>query len=263
MCATTVEFKNCPLEDVVFDIHFDSITDFKFTDLGKIANLYTGDFPKIREMPPIPSQIEPFDAPPQVQQFQVQVGQSPQTPRLWLLAEDEASLVQFQSDRFIFNWRCQNQQNAYPSFEELFRQYKDLVCKLSESIKQHFRCELRVRQIELRYINQISHGELARLEDVFTFLETPFQKLEGFEASFGELIVDEMGHPNGRLVCELRSGFVETDDHWLSLTVRARPTSLDMADVFEAFNRAHRKIVESFVSLTTEKAHKIWEKVDG
>jgi len=261
MCANTVKFKNCPLEEVVFDIHFDSIPDFKFTDFAKIANLYAGDFPIIREMPPIPSQIEPFDAPPQFQQFQVQVGQSLQSPRLWLLAEDEASLVQFQSDRFIFNWRRQDQQNAYPSFEELFPQYKDLVCKLSESIKQHFGCELGVRQLELRYVNQISHGALVRLEDVFTFLKTPLEKLEGFESSFGEVIIDEKHHPNGRLVCEARSGFGQPDEHWFNLTVKAKPASTSMIDVFKSFDEAHEILVEKFVSLTTDNAHKIWGRV--
>ena len=261
MPSQKLKFTNPPVEEVVFDLHFERLSSVQFVHLAEIWNLYKADFPNVQEMPPLPPSIEDFEAPLQQQNLAFKVSNEVNFPRLWFLAEDDASLIQFQPDRFIYNWRKREASPQYPSYSRISPLFKELVRQFSSWIEDELDAEFKILQIELRYINSISHQDLQRLDEIFSIFDRLSIAMEGLQFSSVQPVHSDPDRRVGRILTELNSSLSDNDNshiHWLSLTGKGKPDSESLVDAMKLMDIMHDVLTNHFIEISTDKAKRIW-----
>ena len=261
MPSQKVKFTNPPVEEVVFDLHLKRLDSIQFVHLAEIWNLYRSDFPNVQEMPPLPTSSEDFEAPWQQQNLALTVSNEVNFPHLWFLAEDDASLIQFQPDRFIYNWRKREALPQYPSYSRILPLFEKLARQLGSWVEGELDAKFNIRQIEIRYINSISHQELQSLDDISSIFGRLNFALEGLQ--FSSVQPEHHGHERrvGRVLTELNSSRSDDDKsyvHWLSLTGKGRPDSESLSDAMKLMDFMHEVLTNHFAEISTDKAKRIW-----
>jgi uncharacterized protein (TIGR04255 family) len=267
-------FDNPPLAEVVVGIQFERIPALTSARIGELWRQYAKEYPKTEDQAPLPPIRERFETSgPQPILFQVQAGY--QTPRVWLISEDSTRLLQIQPDRFIFNWRKSDDENKYPRFsvvkDTFFKELKIFV----KYLDTHKIGDLNVMYCEVSYINHIkpnelwkTHADVGVIFPTFAKLNRSTANIELEESGFNILyhILDASKKPVGRLRIVNEPRYIinpQQPIYHLDLTARGYPLGeRDIAGVEKFIDVAHREIVTGFVSVTSDKMHKIWERTD-
>jgi len=267
MRSQKLKFTNPPVEEVVFDLHFERLNAIQFDHLSEFRDLYKSDFPNVQEMPLLPPSIENFEALPQRQNIAFSVGDDGSYPRLWFLVADDATLIQVQPDRFIYNWRKREGALEYPSYSTISPLFRRLALRFSLWVEEELRKEFRIQQIELRYINSISNPELKQLDEIFSFFPPMSIPLEGLQLSLIQPIHDGFNKKIGRVVTELNSSRPDIHvgfNHWLSLTGTSKPESENLVEAMKSIDFVHDVLIDHFMTISTDRAKAIWaQQIDG
>jgi uncharacterized protein (TIGR04255 family) len=185
--------------------------------------------------------------------------------RFWFLSEDETELLQFQHDRFHHNWRkVPSLDNPYPRFEKMIERFQEELLQLNTYFSKNFDQSLVINQCEISYVNHIStEGHDRPWEDIFSFLRFSGEKPEDIGCKFRHEMLSGEDQPIGRLTVEAANGVSQTGSPIVVFTLTARgapeqPTT-EAALRFLSFGRL--MIVRMFTELTTDSAHKRWERV--
>ncbi len=259
------DFGNPPLNEVVLGIQFAPAAGYQQIRAGEVWGLFKDEFPLVEELPPLVPSFETFGLPPRPSVgFGVITGA--QHDRFWFLSSNKDELIQFQQDRLLHNWRkVGDQTNEYPRFEKMIARFQDEARTLETYFSTLSPQKLSCNQAEISYINHIRIGEEGGLHsatEVFSFLNFPEPEPEEVSASFRRIILDESGNPVGRLTCELNSA-IDIERHKiliLNLTARGMPTGSDIDAAIHFLVHGRDVVVNEFAAITTEKAHKIWER---
>jgi hypothetical protein len=96
------------------------------------------------------------------------------------------------------------------------------------------------------------------------FLSFPKNQPDDFLIDFREVINDDDGKPRGRLYVEAALAYLPdgNDVILLTLSVRGAPSDADIKSAMDFFSMGRNVIVRRFAQLTTEQAHKEWERVN-
>jgi uncharacterized protein (TIGR04255 family) len=188
--------------------------------------------------------------------------------------EDQRQLIQFQPDRFIYNWRKIGSTSGadYPRYETIRSRFVEQYQKLKSFLSSQNIGDIVPNQCEITYVNHIhleedegsvaSLGEVIRLwkdpppagalspvEDARFLFRVPLQTTEG--SFLGRLTV--AAEPAGR---QDKIGLVR-----LTLTTRGIPLQPTDEGILQFIDLGRDRIVRAFTEITTERMHQRWGRL--
>jgi uncharacterized protein (TIGR04255 family) len=251
-------YKKPPINEVVCGLRFHTPDKLRIPHIGLLWNKFRIDYPNIQHAPPIAST-----------KGELVIDPATNLPiqRVWFINESDDQLVQFQFDRFYFNWR--RRQSDYPRYPHVIKHFEKILNIIVSSFKEFRIGDLNPIEYELSYINHIQKGEgwemlgdLSKIFSDFTWVQREERFLhnpENFAWRTEFLIPEKMGH----LVVTLNQATRIEDKiplFVLELKARGIGESTDKKTFHKWFDVAHEWIVRGFTDLTTPYIHKLWER---
>lgn len=251
-------YKKPPVNEVVCGMRFQSPDKLRIPHIGLLWNKFRADYPNIQHAPPI------VDAKGGIQ-IDRETGMP--IPRVWFINESDDQLIQFQFDRFYFNWR--RKQGEYPRYPHVIRNFESVLNTIDVFFREHSLGELSPVEYELNYINHIPKGEgwntIEDIPKIFSdfiwgrktsrFLPNP----SGIAWKTEFPLQEKMG----RLVVTLNQATRIEDKvplFVLELKANGFDDSADKKAFRKWFDVAHEWIVRGFTDITTPEIHQIWER---
>ncbi len=244
--APLPKFSAPPINEVVAGVFHSAIDGFRLPHFGLFWDRVKNQFPRCEHAPPL--------APPGV-------PEGLPWPRVWLLGDDQTTLLQLQRDCFLFNWRRVVGDESYPHYSEVidsFRRYRD-----------EFACFLRDQELappgihhcELSYINHIPAGEIwQNPSEIGNFMpDLKWREMERFlpdPESAAWKGVFALPEDYGSLTVSLSHRTRNTDGaplYVLDLSAKGLGGDRGETRIAEWFETAHEWIVRGFCDLTDER----------
>lgn len=254
------DFTKPPLNEVVLGIQFNAVQGFMQIHAHDVWDLFRKEYPLVEEMPLLPPQFETFGRPgaPQINFFPMSQGS-----RFWFLSPDKDELLQFQSDKFLHNWRqVEDQKNSYPRFEAVYDKFSHELRLLHRHFLERFHDSMTVTQCEVTYINHIYVADEHKNPSKWLNFINYARDADDFNVAFREVIADDAGRPQGRLLCDAGMAANAQGDRLILLTITARgaPSAPDWKSALEFIRRGREMVVSLFADVTTDFAHGIWDR---
>ena len=251
-------YKNPPINEVVCGLRFQPLDKLRIPHIGLLWDKFRIDYPVIQHAPPIASA-----------KGELLIDQTTGLPiqRVWFINASDDQLVQFQFDRFYFNWR--RRQGVYPRYTNLIKHFEKTLNTINSFFKEFEIGELNPIEYELSYINHIPKGEgwdtiedLPKILSDFNWERGPERFLPNpvtlaWKSEF--LLQKKMG----RLFVTLNQATrIEDKVPLFVLELRAHgiDESADLDTCLKWFDVAHEWIVRGFTDITTPEVHRIWER---
>jgi uncharacterized protein (TIGR04255 family) len=244
-------------------VQFTPFPGYRQIFAGDVWNLFKADYPVVEEHPPLDPTFETFGLPTRGEP-QIRFIAGVPRCRFWFKRSDGTELIQFQEDRLLHNWKSVGDRtNEYPRYENVVNRFVAEVRTL-ESHRPLSDQSLSINQCEITYINHIraDAGQPLKPDDWLRFVTFGDSEPEDFTVGFREVIRDDGGAPQGRLTVEARTAYLAKAEKAiiLALTVRGTPGKPSMDSAIEFLNRGRDVIVSRFTDMTTDRAHKTWER---
>jgi uncharacterized protein (TIGR04255 family) len=266
--ADLPEFKKPPLNEVVVGVQFESPQGYRKILAKEVWDIFREEYPTLQEQAPLPPSFETFGPPHFSGNRAAMFSLSTQAPhdRFWFLRTEEDELIQFQQDRFLHNWRTRSQIQEYPRFESIARKFYDEFNKLSNYMSAIGSQRLNINQCEISYFNHIKLDPDSNKDFSawLNFLSFTKNQPDDFSIVFREVIKSNDDKPHGRLYVEAALAYLPDGNDVILLTfsVRGAPSSSGIESAMNFFSMGRNIIVRRFAQLTTEQAHKKWERVN-
>jgi uncharacterized protein (TIGR04255 family) len=254
-------YETPPVNEVVCGMRFHPLDKLRIPHIGLLWDKFRQEYSIIQHASPIVG--AKGDIP-------VDNATGLPLPRVWFISKSDDQLIQFQSDRFYFNWR--RRQNVYPRYSYVIKNFEYVVDTIGKFFDEFELGKLKPIEYELSYINHMPKGQewntIDDLPGIFSdfiwgqitgrFLPNP--ENVAWQANF--LLPEKKGLLAVNLKQALRS-----EDKLpllvLELTVRGAGDSTDKNTIREWFDVAHEWIVRGFTDLTTSKVQKVFWKREG
>jgi uncharacterized protein (TIGR04255 family) len=263
---TLPEFERPPLIEVVCGLQFQPLAALRTVHVGDFWQAMRDRYPSFEDHPPLANVFDDNDRGSRVEQEDF-VFDMPPLRRAFFVDETKNFLLQLGASRFLANGRKLRTSDDYPRFDAAYARLADGWSKFREYAVQNDLGSIRLNQYELTYINHIpgetSEGLASELFTVFRWPELQDELFEssphGMQLRFQVRFKKARGSLNVSLQRAMR---VPDGRHIFILELTARgPATEDGADRDEWFAFAHEAVVQTFSSLTTEKAHKSWGRI--
>ncbi len=260
--AKLAHFNSPPVVEVVLGVQFRALPGFSTAHAGWFWKQFLdSNWVKAKDAPRLDDQLERFGteifvaAPP----IQFRPGDTPE--RMQLFHADDQRMIQLQDTRFIYNWR--KRQGDYPTYEGLLPEFRRCYGRFYEFVQHAGLGELSLNQWEIVYVNQIAPGELWTTPNdwprIFPQFYVPGAGVPGQSfGTFGGEWHQVLGDNQGRLRISLKHGKTPprgTELLILTFTARGPVTGKDPE---QGFALGHDAVVNNFLSMTAESAHKAW-----
>ncbi len=265
--ADLPEFTRPPLVEVVVSVQFESLKGYQQVWARPIWELFKDRFGTVQEQLPLPPTFETFGAPvPPVINFDF--IQKPIQTRLWFLNHDQTELLQFQSDRFIHNWRkLPGLNNQYPRFETIIEEFDANIIRLDEFLVANSFGRILPNQCELSYINFIPADKtldsLAQPDQIFELFQLNERtRPTDFSCDFRYDVHDANGNPYARQLVRIVPSQGPDGQSGIALHIIARgaPADSTCKAAIDLLIRFRELIVWKFVEITTPGAQSLWGK---
>ena len=257
--GTLPSYKNPPVNEVVCGIRFQTPDKLRIPHVGLLWGKFRKDYPNIQHASPIAA--VPGELP---------VDNTTGLPfqRVWFINNPDDQLVQFQFDRFYFNWR--RRQNLYPRYPHVIKNFESVLHTVSNFFNEFELGELKPIECELSYINHIPKDQgwntiddLPRIFSDFVWCQATGRFLPkpiNIAWQTGFLLPEK----KGRLIISLKQA-KRTDDKTplfvLELKAIGIGDSTSKEGIRRWFDMAHEWIVRGFTDLTTPEIQKlVWER---
>lgn len=253
--GTLPSYKNPPVNEVVCGLRFDTPDKLRIPHIGFLWDKFRADYPIIQHVPPIASAKGEI--------FVDQAIGMP-LPRVWFINKSDDQLVQFQIDRFYFNWR--RRQSDYPRYDHVINNFENVLNTIVNFFSEFELGGLKPIEYELSYINHIPKGQgwdtiddLPRIFSDFVWTQTkerflPNPEKVAWQTEFS--LPEKKGH----LIINLKQA-TRTEDKVillvLELKTRGIGESANKEAIREWFDLAREWIVRGFNDLTTPEIHQI------
>ena len=255
---TLPSYKNPPVNEVCCGMKFHASDKLRIPHIGLLWEKFRADYPIIQHAIPIASVKG---------DILVDRTTGLPIPRVWFINELDDELVQFQTDRFYFNWRRKKQRD-YPrygyvidKFEKVHNIVKSVFCDLELG-------ELNPIEYELSYTNHIPKGQGWDTIDDFSKIFSDFVWKQANERFLPnpEKVAWQAEFPlqgKGSLTVDLKQAIRFEDKVpvlLLELKARGIDESMSKEGIREWFDLAHKWIVRGFTDLTTSEIQKVWKR---
>lgn len=265
-------FKSPPVTEMVLGVQFNDVPEFNPIRLGGWWQTVKNDFPNLQQHERLPKRIVPKDL-NQPAKLTLTLSNRPQNLRCWFLNESGTQLIQIQDDRFIYNWRKQNDTDGYPRYENIKARFKELFLSFCAYSQKNKFGEIIPNACEVVYVNRISQNELWKSH-------SDISKVIGVDVSCSdsflprpELInaglsyrLENNGDFVGRSTVNINSAYDrKTREPIIHLQFECigEPVTKDFVGMEKFMDIGHEWIVKGFASLTTEAMHKVWGRDNG
>lgn len=244
-------YKNPPVSEVAFGCQFAPLDNWKIPHTGIFWQNLCKEFPVIEHAPTLFNEEGGFTS---------DAATGFPLPRQWFINSTDSRLIQFQTDRFYYNWRKRDSESAYPRFKELSEKYSTYLSELEKFVVKQELGVISPVAYELTYINNIeidANNDLAysvnrQFNDINwvskkRFLPSPTNL--GWSCTFP--LPDDLGTlqvklNHARRVADGVAFFL------LELTARGINPQASLSNSGDWFAVAHEWIVKGFADLTTE-----------
>lgn len=256
------DYDKPPVIEVVCSIVFEKIRGFKAHHLGLF-------WQKVREQFPECEHAARLGFDPEKEAFDL----SKYLPRVWFVSKEQNKLLQLQDDRFLFNWRRMEDEEAYPRYSKIIDAFRNNLGIFEAFLEEEGLESISPKDCELTYVNHIPRGEglnsLGDMNKVFRdfcwnstngrFLPEPVRF--GGQISFG------LPENKGLLNLRLQQGERKVDKNPVLIlhnsAVGLGPDK-SMEAVWKWFELAHEWIVLGFADLTESTIQKeVWQRKDN
>lgn len=248
--ADNIRFSNPPLNEVVLDVSF-SDSKWGVEHFGLYFEEHVPKFVGTKIQHPLP--------PAGLQPTGLALVTEAELPRVWYEFEEKPFLVQIQKDRFILNWRkVTNLNNVYPLFKEFYGRFETEWNNFSSFCSAQDVGNPKVNRIELTYINHLVKGQhwntLAELSQHFRSLAfvKDYSELSAFSFSAKYL---SSGIP---ILQSYKPAKTATGEDLYIVELKTMPQVSAPGEMQAAMKKSNAILVEEFVRITSELAHKNW-----
>ena len=251
-------FKKPPINEVVCGMRFHTPAKLRLPHIGFLWDKLRKDYPTIQHAPPIASA-----------KGELQVDEATGLPlqRVWFINERDDQLVQFQFDRFYFNWR--RRKDDYPRYSHVISNFEHLLNNVKALFSEFQLGELKPVEYELGYINHIPKGQgwnttkdLRKVFSDFVWRQRSKRFLPG-PVNLAWRTEFPLPDGKGNMAVSLKQA-IRTEDKIplivLDLTARGLGEPKSMEAFREWFDTAREWIVRGFADLTTDEAQRVWER---
>ncbi|BAV46423.1 hypothetical protein MesoLj113a_34870 [Mesorhizobium sp. 113-1-2] len=255
------DFGNPPLDEVVLGVQFARHPGYSDLFAWRVREEFKSEFPNYAEVPRLDPRFEVFGGAETMANFQISFQSTEPSKRYWFIADDDSHLLQFQDDRFLLNWR-RRASRAYPRFEAISAMFDGFLTRLAAKFDSD-RSPLVINQAEISYINAIPLTDGTRMSDWLSIVQPTGLNIEQLNANFSEVVFSPDGKdPVARMHYEvsLHSTREVKRAIRLGITYRGAPSQKDVSGVKNFFADGRVKIINRFCDLTTEQAHKVWQR---
>lgn len=255
---TLPSYKNPPINEVFCGMQFHTPGNFHIAHIGCLWNKFSADYPNIQHASPIASVKG---------DILLDSATGVPLPRVWFIKESDDQLIQFQIDRFYFNWR--RRENDYPRYNNIIENFEKVRDNINDFFVEFKLGELNPIEYELSYTNHIPKeqgwntiDDLPSIFSDFVWKKTGDRFLPNPE-KVSWLTEFSLPENMGRLAVSLKQG-VRTEDKVplfiLTLKTQGVCESSDKDAVRKWFDLSHEWIVKGFTDLTTPGIQGFWEK---
>ena len=252
-------YRKPPVNEVYAGVRFQAPDKLNITHFGQLWGKFRSEYPIVQHSAPIESGPA---------QFLIDQATGLPLPRVWFINTEDNRLVQFQVDRFYFNWRCRN--DDYPRYPYVIDKFESASSIIKSFFSEFDLGELKPVEYELNYTNHIPMGQgwettddLSRIFRDFTWSKSadrflPRPEDVAWNTNF------KLPDDKGKLTVKLKQAIRQEDKVRilvLELTVRGVVDLLGDISVRKWFDTAHEWIVRGFTDLTTHEIQtKLWER---
>ncbi len=250
-------YKKPPVNEVVCGLRFQIPDRLFIPHLGIIWSKLKKEYPIVQHAAPIAGSKG---------ELTIDTATGLPIPRVWFISESGEELIQFQIDRFYFNWR--RKKSEYPGFSRVIKKFVSLQQIVKDTFKEFKFGDLIPLDYELSYINHIIKGEgWESTEDIANlYLDYDWKPSESrflkkpIRISWKKEF--ELPEKMGILTADLKQGIRTEDKTQLYLfEMRAKGFDTSAKEVsLKWYDLAHEWIVRGFTDLTTPEAHQLWQR---
>ena len=251
-------YKKPPVNEVYWGLRFHPPDEFYIPHIGSLWEKFRNEYPKIHHV----SQIATSKG-----EILIDEATGVPIPRVWFISKSDDQLIQFQIDRFYFNWR--RRENEYPRYSHVIKSFEKVLEIILDFFSEFKFGDLEPIEYELTYINHIPKGQgwdtIDDLPKIFSdliwkqnkkcFLPNPEKVAWHTEYPFQE--------QKGHLIVDLKQA-IRTEDKVplfvLEMKTKGIAKSKSKESIREWFDLAHEWIVRGFTDLTTSEMQQIWER---
>ncbi|MCH8010952.1 MAG: TIGR04255 family protein [Candidatus Marinimicrobia bacterium] len=254
-------YKNPPVNEVICGMQFHAPSNLRIPHIGLLWDKFRADYPIIQHAAPVASAKGEI-------LIDKTIGMP--LPRVWFINKMDDQLVQFQMDRFYFNWR--RRKSDYPRYNHVIKNFESVLNTIVKFFGEFEFGEFKPIEYELTYINHIPKGQgwnmiddLPRIFPDFVWKQTkerflPYPEKVAWQSEFP--LPEQTGH----LIVTLKQA-IRTEDKVpllvLELKTRGISESTSTGAILKWFDLAHEWIVQSFTDLTTPEIQKVWEREEN
>ena len=251
-------YKKPPVNEVVCGMRFHTPDKLRIPHIGLLWDKFRQDYPNIQHAPPIATG-----------KGEIVIDSETGLPlqRVWFINGLDDQLIQFQFDRFYFNWR--RRKDVYPRYPHVIKNFESVLDTIVNFFIEFEFGEIKPIEYELTYINHIQKGQEWNTADDLPriFSDFAWRQTTGRFLPSPENVTWQTNFPlpekKGNLVVNLKQA-IRTEDKVpllvLELTARGLGESTSKIAVREWFDLAHEWIIRGFTDLTTSEIHRFWER---
>jgi uncharacterized protein (TIGR04255 family) len=251
-------YKNPPVDEVVCGFRFEPLRELKVPHIGLLWEKFRNEYPTVQHAVPIATDTS----------FLFDEATGIPLPRVWFISKAENELIQFQLDRFYYNWRHRGDEYPrYPSIIKKFDKAKGQLDAFTAELKLGL---IKPLECELTYINHIPARQgWEKLEDLPKVISelTWQRKKHDFlpnPTNVAWQLRFELPENKGWLNVKFSQGTRKVDgvpSLILELTARGFGDDKTEKAMHSWFDLAHEWIVRGFTDLTAKQIQEsFWKR---
>lgn len=254
-------FNKPPVNEVICGVRFRPSEKYRIAYLGLLWQRFKHEYPIVQHATPLASAAG---------QLLLDPSTGTPLPRVWFISEDGDRLIQYQGDRFYFNWR--RQKDNYPRYGYIIDKFDALVKNVISFNEEFNLGEIEPLDYELTYTNHILKGQgwntIDDIPRVFRDFHWNYNGTRYLQKPDGVSWLINFLLPNnsGQLHVSLKQGIRREDKIPLllfELKTIGIDDSMKVDNYRKWFDLAREWIVRGFTDLTTSEQHIIWGREDN
>ena len=250
-------YKRPPVDEVVCGFRFERLRELKVPHIGLLWEKLRNEYPTAQHAVPIATDNS----------LPVDEATGIPLPRVWFLSKADNELIQFQLDRFYYNWRHRG--DDYPRFPSIIKKFENAKRHLDAFAKELELGTIKPLEYELTYINHIpaGHGwekidDLPKVIRDFTWQKEKHRFLPN-PTNIAWQVKFELPKNKGWLNVKLNQGTRKIDGvPSLILELNAKGFGEEKTEkgMHDWFDLAHEWIVRGFTELTAKEIQETFWK---
>jgi len=259
--STLPDFKKPPVVEVAISVYFKPLIGMKTVRFGEFWLANRKEYPKFEDSVPLIENVNDIS----------QLGDLAQISslkRVFLITEDDRYLMQIQQNAFVHNWRKVRDSDEYPHFEKACDKFRVQFATFNQFVIGNNNGTLSATRYEVTYVNHLFEdavpyvGLLDKWVSIVCLQPKNKRSLLPEPRTVNSDIWFDLPRDSGSLRVSMKEVTRAVDKRnvlqiEMTATGKANP---DLSNLDEWLNVAHEWIVKGFTEITTDEAHKKWER---